>query len=80
LVAPGDTDAFVKRLTLLSDEKGLRVKMGKTARAEAERWGWESATSDLRNTKYKQALHNFRNRVFGESEGKAKSVFVRFDA
>jgi len=48
---PGDADVFVMRLTLLWD-------MEKIAPAEAERWGLEAVTSDLRNTKYKQALHN----------------------
>lgn len=61
---PGDTDGFVRRLTELQDAK-LRKKMGKAARSEAERWGWEAATMHLRNVQYEQALHNFRTRAFG---------------
>ena len=64
LAPPGDTDVFVKRLTELTDRR-FREKMGKSARAEAERWGWESATSYLRNVQYERALINFHSRAFG---------------
>ena len=64
LVEPGDTDGFVERLTELQDEK-YRKKMGLAARAEAERWGWEAATSVLRNIQYERALINFHSRAFG---------------
>jgi len=64
LVTPGDTDTYVKRLNQLTDTK-FRERMGKTARAEAERWGWESATSYLRNVQYERALINFHSRAFG---------------
>merc|ERR1712071_96758 len=64
LVPPGDTDAFVDRLTQLQDEK-FRKKMGSRARAEAERWGWEAATSVLRNYQYEKAMINFHSRAFG---------------
>jgi sulfoquinovosyltransferase len=39
--------------------------MGKAARKEAERWGWEAATSVLRNIQYEKALINFHSRAFG---------------
>ena len=39
--------------------------MGKKARAEAERWGWEAATSVLRNVQYEKAMINFHSRAFG---------------
>jgi len=64
LVDPGDTDGFVARLKQLQDQK-FRDEMGKTARKEAERWGWEAATSVLRNVQYEQALVNFHSRAFG---------------
>lgn len=64
LVPPGDTDAFVDRLNKLRDEK-FRKTMAKNARKEAERWGWEAATSVLRNIQYEQALVNFHSRAFG---------------
>lgn len=64
LAPPGDTDRFVQRLTELSN-RNFREKMGKSARAEAERWGWESATSYLRNVQYERALINFHSRAFG---------------
>jgi hypothetical protein len=38
--------------------------MGKEARIEAERWGWEAATLVLWNIQY-EALINFHSRAFG---------------
>jgi sulfoquinovosyltransferase len=64
LVEPGDTDTYVKRLNQLRD-KSFRTKMGRAARKEAERWGWEAATSYLRNVQYEKALINFHSRAFG---------------
>jgi len=37
-------------------------KMAATARAEAERWGWEGATTKLREEQYLQAVRNHRER------------------
>jgi sulfoquinovosyltransferase len=64
LVPPGDVDAFCDCLETLSDSK-FRAAMGVAARKEAERWGWEAATSYLRNVQYEKALHNFHSRAFG---------------
>ena len=64
LVEPGDTDGYVQRLTQLQNPE-FRTKLGKAARAEAERWGWEAATSVLRNVQYEKALINFHSRAFG---------------
>lgn len=64
LVPTGDIDAFVDRLTKLKDKK-FRDAMGARARKEAERWGWEAATSVLRNYQYEQAMINFHSRAFG---------------
>jgi sulfoquinovosyltransferase len=65
LVDPGDIDGFVGRLKQLQDNKRFRKEMGKKARTEAERWGWEAATSVLRNIQYEKALLNFHSRAFG---------------
>ena len=64
LVEPGNTDMYVQRLNALRDGK-FRSKMGQAARNEAERWGWEAATSQLRNVQYEKALINFHSRAFG---------------
>lgn len=64
LVEPTDTDAYVDRLEKLSDTQH-RTQMGKAARAEAEKWSWEAATSVLRNVQYERAMINFHNRAFG---------------
>ena len=63
LVQPGDTDVYVEKLNILRDSK-LRDTMGKTARAEAEKWSWEAATSILRNEQYEKAIVNFHSRAF----------------
>ena len=65
LVEPGDIDGFVARLKKLQNDKAFRESMGKKARAEAEIWGWEAATSVLRNVQYERALINFHSRAFG---------------
>lgn len=60
---PGDIDGYVEKLNLLRDEK-LRKEIGVNARAEAERWSWEAATSVLRNVQYEKAIVNFHSRAF----------------
>jgi sulfoquinovosyltransferase len=64
LVETGNIDAYVAHFKQLQDKK-FRTGMGKKARAEAERWGWEAATSVLRNVQYEKALINFHSRAFG---------------
>lgn len=64
LVETGDIDGYVERLKQLEDAK-FCGEMGKAARAEAERWGWEAATSVLRNVQYEKAMINFHSRAFG---------------
>lgn len=64
LVEVNDTDKYVEVLTKLQDKK-YRSEIGAKARAEAERWGWEAATSVLRNYQYEKALINFHTRAFG---------------
>jgi len=61
LCKPGDNDAYVGRIEQLMDAK-FREAMGKTAREEAEKWGWEAATSVLRNIQYELAIQNFQKR------------------
>jgi len=63
LVEPGDTETYVEKLELLRDAKN-RERMGKIARAEAEKWSWEAATSILRNVQYEKAIVNFHSRAF----------------
>merc|ERR1711966_556915 len=64
LVPPGDTDGYVRCARQLIDDTA-RKAMGKRARAEAEKWGWEAATSVLRNVQYEKAMINFHSRAFG---------------
>ena len=65
LCEPGNTEDFTSRLEKLRSDKEHRAKMGVAARVEAERWGWEAATSYLRNVQYEKALINFHSRAFG---------------
>lgn len=64
LVQPGDIDGYVACAKKLMDAK-FRGEMGVRARKEAEKWGWEAATSVLRNVQYEKALINFHSRAFG---------------
>jgi len=79
LADPGDIDGFVSIMEKLRKDKKLRETMGKNARKEAERWGWEAATSVLRNLQYEKALINFHARQAQEKEElKGFKGFVRF--
>ncbi|KAL7472594.1 hypothetical protein ACHAXS_012977 [Conticribra weissflogii] len=59
----------------LIDHGNTGFLMGVRARAEAEKWGWEAATSVLRNVQYEKALINFHSRAFG-GFGKPGTVSV----
>lgn len=74
LVQPGDIDGYANCARRLMDGKS-RAAMGARARAEAEKWGWEAATSVLRNVQYEKALVNFHSRAFG-GFGRSKTVGV----
>eukprot|EP00581_Thalassiosira_minuscula_P010398 CAMPEP_0183711722 /NCGR_PEP_ID=MMETSP0737-20130205/7151_1 /TAXON_ID=385413 /ORGANISM="Thalassiosira miniscula, Strain CCMP1093" /LENGTH=494 /DNA_ID=CAMNT_0025940289 /DNA_START=122 /DNA_END=1606 /DNA_ORIENTATION=- len=74
LVKPGDIDGYVACAKKLMDQK-FRKEMGIRARAEAEKWGWEAATSVLRNVQYEKALINFHSRAFG-GFGRPKTTSV----
>merc|ERR1712238_308002 len=65
LVPPGDTDGYVRCAKRLIGDATFRRAMGTRARAEAEKWGWEAATSVLRNVQYEKAMINFHSRAFG---------------
>jgi sulfoquinovosyltransferase len=65
LVTPGDTDQYTSCIDQVRKNAVFRKKMGRAAREEAERWGWEAATSVLRNVQYEKALINFHSRAFG---------------
>jgi hypothetical protein len=73
LVPPGDIEAYAACARRLMKEPNFRVEMGKRARAEAELWGWEAATSVLRNVQYEKAMINFHSRAFGGFGNKKRS-------
>jgi len=74
LVQPGDIDGYLNCAKKLMDKK-LRKEMGVRARTEAEKWGWEAATSVLRNVQYEKAIINFHSRAFG-GFGRSDTVSV----
>lgn len=74
LVQPGDIDGYLNCAKKLMDKKFCKA-MGARARTEAEKWGWEAATSVLRNVQYEKALVNFHSRAFG-GFGRPKTVSV----
>lgn len=74
LVEAGDIDGYLACVERLSDGK-YRAEMGKRARAEAELWGWEAATSVLRNVQYEKAMINFHSRAFGWFSEKKVSIW-----
>ena len=51
--------------------------MGRVAREEAKKWGWEAATSVLRNVQYEMAIQNFRKRSFGGYGAPRTGLFRR---
>ena len=77
LFAPGDTAALAEKVGALISDRALVEKVGKAARAEAEKWGWEAATANLRTTQYKMAVENHRKRTALENK-RAEPVMVSF--
>jgi len=62
LVMPGNTSDYVERVNQLRKDNDLRIRMGRLAREEAEKWSWESSMEYLRNVQYKQAKLNYQHR------------------
>ena len=62
LYEPGDTHQLAEYVTRLIDDRPFADKMSASARVEAERWGWESATTRLREEQYLLAVRNHRQR------------------
>jgi len=77
LVEAGNASAFAEKIKLLMEDGGMREEMGRRARAEAERWNWEAATSILRNVQYAKAIANFNNRAFGGYGTQQGGLFQR---
>ena len=73
LVPPGDIEAYTACAQQLMKDTNFRIEMGKRARTEAELWGWEAATSVLRNVQYEKAMINFHSRAFGGFGNKKRS-------
>lgn len=63
LVPTGDIDAFVHKIEFLYQNWNVRNQMGFQGRIISEKWSWKTSMDYLRQTAYRQALHNFAQRV-----------------
>lgn len=61
LVTPGDTRALTDRLRSVLADAGLRQRLGKAARADAEQHSWRASTESL-VTSYELAIERHRGR------------------
>jgi len=62
LFEAGDVAQASEQVNKLLDDRKLLHTMSADARAEAERWGWEAATTKLREEQYLQAARNHKER------------------
>jgi len=62
LFEAGNADQMAGYVSQLITEPSHLHAMSERARAEAERWGWEAATTNLREEHYMQAVRNHRER------------------
>jgi len=64
LYPPGDLETCTKYLLSLIENDELRSTMSKTARKDAEQWGWDQATSQLVEvyTETLQKYHQFKGK------------------
>lgn len=60
LANPRDPKDFANKVKSLLQDRPRLAAMSLAARAEMEKWGWEAATSHLRNVQYLRAKENFR--------------------
>mmetsp|Transcript_15049 Transcript_15049/g.34266 ORF Transcript_15049/g.34266 Transcript_15049/m.34266 type:complete len:490 (+) Transcript_15049:159-1628(+) len=74
LVETGNEDGFIQRLQELRDDPELRQALGHAARAEAQKWTWEDATSVLRNVQYEKAVANHGQRRQRKNRGKDDAI------
>ena len=56
---------FTERVMELIYSEAERKAMGERARSFAETWTWETATSKLRNSQYRQAISNHQESLVG---------------
>ncbi|CAN4115919.1 unnamed protein product [Withania somnifera] len=60
LFTPGDLDDCMSKLVPLLRDTELRETMGKTARAEMEKYDWKASTRTIRNEQYSAAIWYWR--------------------
>lgn len=90
LYEPGDAEQAAAHVKALLDDRTALHAMSARARAEAERWGWEAATTRLREEQYLQAVRNhaerqkdvrtLRQKLVRYREAMTKGMFADFFA
>lgn len=79
LANPRDTKDFaVKVKSLLNDREKLAA-MSEASYAEMKRWGWEAATSYLRNVQYATAEANFEQRNLDANPAASSNILFDVD-
>jgi len=79
LAAPRDPRDFTAKVKTLLDDRTQLEGMATLAYAEMQRWGWEAATSYLRNVQYPLAKRYFEERQNAETNPLASSNVGAFD-
>jgi sulfoquinovosyltransferase len=79
LAAPRDPRDFAAKVKSLLDDRAKLGAMAAAAHAEMQRWGWEAATSYLRNVQYPLAKRYFEERQNAEANPLASSNVGGFD-
>eukprot|EP00471_Norrisiella_sphaerica_P004762 CAMPEP_0184477994 /NCGR_PEP_ID=MMETSP0113_2-20130426/115_1 /TAXON_ID=91329 /ORGANISM="Norrisiella sphaerica, Strain BC52" /LENGTH=419 /DNA_ID=CAMNT_0026855617 /DNA_START=410 /DNA_END=1669 /DNA_ORIENTATION=- len=64
-------NTFTERIKAVLEDQKLRDRLSINARGWAEKWGWEAATSQLRNVQYKRAIKNFNKKFWKPVEPRA---------
>lgn len=59
LCNPRDAEDFNAKVKSLLDDRSKLSDMAKAAYEDTQLWGWESATSYLRNVQYQRAIDNY---------------------
>lgn len=72
LATPRDKEDFTAKVKSLLDDRKKLATVAKAALDDVSTWGWESATSYLRNVQYQRAIDNFDRSTLDKMEEIAK--------
>lgn len=72
LTVPRDEKDFTAKVKSLLDDRKKLATMAKAALEDVSTWGWEAATSYLRNVQYPRAIENFDKTTLDNMEEMTK--------